>query len=52
MALKKIPIKISVAQSKLDGRIAACLTLHLFFFDISFEVNRKVVEVSNVVNSI
>ena len=52
MPLKKIPIKISVAQSKFDGRVAACLTLHVFFFDISFEINKKMVEVSNVVNRI
>lgn len=52
MSIKKIPIKISVTQSKFDGRVAMCLTLHLFLFDISFEVNKKVVEVSNLVNSI
>jgi len=52
MSLKKIPIKISVAQSKFDGRVVACLTLHIFFFDISFEINKKIVEASNVVNTI
>jgi hypothetical protein len=49
--VKKIPIKISVAQSKFDGRFVVSLTLHIFFFDISFEINKKVVETSNVVNN-
>ena len=40
---KKIPIKVSVAQTKFDGRMAAVLKLHILFLDISFEINRKIV---------
>ena len=43
--LKKIPITIGVEKTSFDGRIKAALNIHLFFFDIRFEFNQKIVEI-------
>lgn len=43
-SLGRVPIKIGVTRVKFDGKVSARLNIHLFFFDVTFEANSKIIE--------
>lgn len=43
-SIGRIPVKIGVSRVKFDGKVSANLNIHLFFFDITFEANTRIIE--------
>lgn len=43
-SIGRIPLKIGVSRVKFDGKLSASLNVHLFFFDVTFEANTKIIE--------